>query len=104
MDGKNVDAKGKQTQEGIKTQKLQEELVALKLKNNKTIQAIKDEENQKFLKYLNRILSNFGNWPLDLELTPRQIELWNKKQEEVAFQMEALEDEYKERPDAIKMP
>ena len=103
MDGKNVNAKTKHKHEELKRQKTEEELIKLRLQNDKTIQAIKDSENQKFLKHLNRIFSNFGNWPIDLEFTPRQLELWNRKMEDVAIQMEVLEDEYKGRPDAVEI-
>ena len=103
MAGKNVNAKTKHKHEELKRQKTEEELIKLRLQNDKTIQAIKDSENKKFLKHLNRIFSNFGNWPIDLEFTPRQLELWNRKMEDVAIQMEVLEDEYKGRPDAVEI-
>ena len=53
------------------------------------------------MKYLNRVLINFVNWPLDMDLSVEQQKLWNDKLDQVADMFEMLEEEDKEAEDVV---
>jgi len=100
---KKETAESKITHEALKAKKTEEEIIKLKLNNRETIEKIKDEENVKFKKHLNKVFSNFSNWPMDLKFTPQQQSLWNNKLDEVADMIQKLEQEDKEAEHVISI-
>ena len=98
---KDFSAGTKLSIQDLKARKTEQEVIKLKLQNKETIEKIKNEENTKFMKYLNRVLINFVNWPLDMDLSVEQQKLWNDKLDQVADMFEMLEEEDKEAEDVV---
>lgn len=103
FEGKNVDHAAKKNHLNLKDELTKEQIIKARLQNRDTIESIKDEENQKFLKILNSTFNNFSNWPQILTLNQEQEEIWNDLMEEVSQNMDQLIQTEKEEYDALQI-